>query len=277
MDSEFCPSAVLDSQVPSDKQSKDCDSSEKRLTDAGDKRLHDSGKKSRQVVDSVHLATLSASYAIHFARYSKDRKQASKQTIPSSVWRLVYKDYIGAHPTSVFTEDTLKGRLRECLEELKTGTSNTEGTGSAVLQCDEFLAKIKDTNGHAVRNILHKRASIIAASSKECTSKRRAETIVEGESNSDREVASSGVNNVISGPSASKIPKLVTKSEMLSTQVQALKQMSSDFTEATNNQREFMISRRRSQKLLNLKLLLDTNVLSQEEFAQQARILMDLS
>jgi hypothetical protein len=45
-----------------------------------------------------------------------------------------------AYPNSPFHEDTLKDWLRNALKELKTDTSNEEGTKKAVLQFDEVLA-----------------------------------------------------------------------------------------------------------------------------------------
>jgi hypothetical protein len=63
---------------------------------------------SRAVVDSIHLATLMASYHHHFGEYSNGRKHATKQIIPSKVWRKVYQSYKGVHTDSSFDEETLK-------------------------------------------------------------------------------------------------------------------------------------------------------------------------
>jgi hypothetical protein len=118
----------------------------------------------RSVVDSLHLATLMAYYHHDFGEYSNDRKHAAKQVIPSKVWQKVYVSYKEAHLYSSFDEETLKNKVRETLEQLQTATSNTPNTPAA-LQSTEILKKIKETNGHATRNLISLRHSFINSSS----------------------------------------------------------------------------------------------------------------
>jgi hypothetical protein len=101
---------------------------------------------SRAVVNSIHLATLMASYHHHFGEYSNGRKHATKQIIPSKVWRKVYQSYKEAYPESSFDEETLKKRVRETLEQLQTGTSNTPTTPAA-LQSSEFWQELRRLRG----------------------------------------------------------------------------------------------------------------------------------
>ena len=113
------------------------------------------------LIDSVHLSLLVSSYHKHFNEYSIGRKKASSQLVPSLVWKLVYADFIKEYPNSTWKEDSLKERLRCALAELKTGTSNEENADKAVLQPADFLEQLKVTNGHAKRNTLKRRQSII--------------------------------------------------------------------------------------------------------------------
>lgn len=119
-----------------------------------------SSKPSRAVVDSAQLSTLAASYTKHFEKYSNGRTQVV-QIIPAAVWKEVYEDYLVAYPESTISEKTLKERLRETLTELNTGTSNEKRSGTAVLQSDEVLKKIRLTDGHASRNVLSHRANLV--------------------------------------------------------------------------------------------------------------------
>ncbi|KAL2643144.1 hypothetical protein R1flu_010731 [Riccia fluitans] len=80
--------------------------------------------------------------------------------VPENVWKQEYADYVRVWPDSVFTEDTLKQRLRETLDEIETGRSNEKG-GSTSLQSDNIFEKIRQTNGHATRNLLMTRSDII--------------------------------------------------------------------------------------------------------------------
>ena len=55
----------------------------------------------------------------------------------------------------------MKEQLRCALAELKTGTSNEENADKAVLQPANFLEQLKVTNGHAKKNTLKRRQSIV--------------------------------------------------------------------------------------------------------------------
>jgi hypothetical protein len=44
--------------------------------------------------------------------------------------------------------------LQDALKDLKTNTSNEEGTEKIILQFDEVLAQLKAMDYHATRNVL---------------------------------------------------------------------------------------------------------------------------
>ena len=117
-------------------------------------------KTHRSIVDSVVLSSLVATYTTHFVAYSKGRTNVT-QLVPGKVWKLVYDQFLREHPGSKFAEETLKDRLWETLKELKTRTSNDEGSNRAILQADDVLTRLRNTDSHATRNILRLRQSML--------------------------------------------------------------------------------------------------------------------
>ena len=118
----------------------------------------------RPIVDFVVLSSLVSSYTTHFATYSNGRTNVT-QLVPGKVWKLVYEHFLREHPGSKFAEDTLKDKLRETLKELKTGTSNEEGSEKAVFQLDDVLTRLRSIDSHATRNILKLRQTMVDQSS----------------------------------------------------------------------------------------------------------------
>ncbi len=70
------------------------------------------------------------------------------------MWKVVFASYKLHYPKSNFQEETLKERLRETSQELKTWTSNEEGSDKMVLQNEEVLVCLKSIDGHAMCNVL---------------------------------------------------------------------------------------------------------------------------
>jgi hypothetical protein len=217
---------------------------------------------SRAMVDSIHLATLMASYHHHFGEYSNGRKHATKQIIPSKVWRKVYQSYKEVHTDSSFDEETLKKRVRETLEQLQTGTSNTPDTPAA-LQSSEILKRIKETNGHATRNLISLRHTLINSSSDD----------------QGRDFADNGHSVRPQSSSTSRGASVITptKKEYLRQQADTLEKMSNDFASSIEMQKLYMNTKRKTAELASLKLLLDAGVLTKVEFSEQARKLMEPS
>lgn len=114
----------------------------------------------REIVDEEHLCTLIAAYNLHFERYSQTKVNVT-QTIPALVWKNTYATYLEAHPNSVFRQESLKDRLRDTLKELETGNSNAKNAEKAALQSHSVMASLRCTDGHARRNVLRKRATIL--------------------------------------------------------------------------------------------------------------------
>lgn len=117
-------------------------------------------KVARAIVGSIHLSTLVAAYNVHFPLYCEGRTKVS-QVIPVIVWRNVYLEYQKVYPVSPFQEETLKERLRESLKELETGTSNEKNSETVTLQSTSVLERLRFTTGHAKRNVLQRRQSIM--------------------------------------------------------------------------------------------------------------------
>lgn len=113
-------------------------------------------------MDKVHLCTLIVAYNVHFKKYSAGKMNVT-QLITSLVWKSMYATYLLQHPGSMFKADNLKERLRDSLKELKTGTSNEENAEKVVIQCNHVMARLRCTKGHAKRNVLWKRHTILTS------------------------------------------------------------------------------------------------------------------
>jgi hypothetical protein len=162
----------------------------------------------------------------------------------------MYEQYKELHPASAFDQKTLKGRVRETLEQLQTGTTNNKGE-PATLQSSEFLKRIKATDGHPTR-------SVISIGHK----------IVKNTENSGHPPTGSDSNG--SG-SLVNLDPVRSKSACLQLQTASLEKMSKDFATSVSNQKELMTERRVGTKLQNLKLLMDSGVLSHGKFSKHAR------
>ena len=112
------------------------------------------------IVDFAVLSSLVAAYTTHFVAYSRGKTSVT-QLVPGKVWKLVYNQFLFEHLGSKFVEETLKDRLWETLKELKTGTSNEEGSDRVVLQADDVLTCLRNTDSHATRNILRLRQNML--------------------------------------------------------------------------------------------------------------------
>jgi hypothetical protein len=172
---------------------------------------------SRMIVDSLHLATHDHGCLSQvFKEYCNGRKQATKQIILSKVWALMYEEYKEAHPASAFDQKTLKGRVRETLEQLQTGTSNNKGE-SATFQSLEFLKRIKATDGHATRSVISIRHKIVKNT--------------ENSGHPPTVSASNGSLSVVD------LDPVRSKSACLQLQTASLEKISKDFATSVSNQK----------------------------------------
>ena len=85
-------------------------------------------------------------YMTHFAAYSRCKTNVTQLVL--EVWKLVYDQFFCEHPGSKFAEESLKDRLWEILKELKTCTSNEEGSKKIVMQADGLLTHLRNTDSH---------------------------------------------------------------------------------------------------------------------------------
>ena len=202
---------VLDSE-----QSPDCEE-----VNAMDARAEARKRKCepRQLVDSIHLSVLLSSYHHFFAKFSETLKKASKQIIPKTVWDQMYEKYVEQFPDLSFNPETLKTRVRETLEEIGTGRSDCRMEGGNSPQLDEFLQKIKETNGHASRNILNLRSKLMIGKTTP-TAKASAKSANTQQDDSRADVPTQSTNR--------------TKKELLEDQTGSLSTMAGELT--TSNQ-----------------------------------------
>lgn len=73
------------------------------------------------------LAKMSHSYYVHFAEYSRIRKNVT-QLVSNLVWWKVYEDFWKEFPNITYQEETLKETLRYALNSTKTWTFDEQGT-----------------------------------------------------------------------------------------------------------------------------------------------------
>ncbi|KAL2613336.1 hypothetical protein R1flu_025028 [Riccia fluitans] len=161
--------------------------------------------------------------------------------------------------------------LPEMLEVpmLSSGTSN-EKNGPVILQSDDFLQQIKETNGHASRNILQKQKSILGEGTEPVVKKSSTVTSFASQDSTRTTPTSAQESSGTTVTSKGKVvPKLVTKVALMRKQVSTLEKLALEFQPSTADQENYL-------KLKNLKLLLEIGVISQEEFSAQAKELMGL-
>jgi hypothetical protein len=70
------------------------------------------------------------------------------------MWKHICINYQVHHSCFVFAIETSKDFLHDTLKELKTITSNGEGSKRATLQRDEVLECLRATYEHATKNVL---------------------------------------------------------------------------------------------------------------------------
>ena len=208
----------------------------------------------RVIVNSHQLSTLIASYNIHYAKYSNGRTQVT-QVIPAAVWKMMYVDYLEVYPDSILAEKTLKDRVRETLGELDTGTSNTKRSNVAVLQSDEVLKKIRLTDGHASRNVLSHRSSIIA-----------------GKPSFVSPPSSPGFDLNFTRPTKTKNQ---TKAGLLAEQVESIGKICATLSGSSAKRDALLAVKIRTAEMKELKLLSDLGEISEEEMKRKVLLMMN--
>ena len=206
-----------------------------------------------------------------------------------------YKDH---YIDSPFVEETFKNRLREALKEIKTSTSNEDNSNKATLQCDEVLEQSQCTDGHAARNVLKRRQSIIDRCSPSASSGDLEYLTPVSPSAQD---SSKGVRGSFPKDVKTPIQKPLTKAEMLSAQsrsfVAITNHLTNDFSkeelfvakaeekctktqaniariESEKRKGDFVEEKKISQKIKNLEKTHDLRVISETTFKSRVTNLL---
>lgn len=254
-------------------------------------KTHRKEKGVRPMVSPLHLGCMVAAYNHHFAIYSRHRKQVN-QLIPSVVWKAIYAHYLKQFPESLFQEESLKDRLRDRLKELKKGSPNEENSRTTGLPRDEALVvQLKTTDGSATKNVLKRRQSLIdGAAGGSSGTTRSIEIGVPPLLN-----PSPDCNNCAPNPSPTAAPpnpspsfsapieRMMSKSQMLQELFTSIALMARSF-EASSEKREALfaakldteVEKRKKVKISNLKNARDLGVISEEEFKQQVKEILNL-
>jgi hypothetical protein len=80
-------------------------------------------------------------------------------------------------------------------------------------------------------------------------------------------------------PIAKIVPEgaATTKGKLLRSQVKSLENISKDFAESTRTQEAYLSVKKKGARLAILKVLLDTGVISTEEFAEEATKIVEIA
>jgi hypothetical protein len=206
------------------------------------------------------------------------------------VWKLVYDQFLCEHPGSKFAKETLKDRLRETLKELKTGTSNEEGSDRAVLQADDVLTRLRNTDSHATRNILRLRQNMLeqASSGGGNSPTTFSQPSSPGMAPSQVQDANPGPQAPTRGaatrsPSPSSNQKLPSKAELLAAQSNSMKSIARSM-EARTEGKEALLSlkmdiemeKKKAAKIANLQRAKDLGAITDAELKSEVRVILGL-
>ena len=140
-------------------------------------------KKQKVLVETETLSVLKASYLNHFSDYSRGRKTVT-QKLPGKVWKLVFEDFLTETKRSClekgisFCEDklpssrTLQDALRGCISTEDTGNADIKGAEKVILQSEDVLQQLKQTDGHARRSMIKMRNEMISTEIRSPTSQQ---------------------------------------------------------------------------------------------------------
>ena len=171
----------------------------------------------------------------------------------------MYKQFLREHPGSKFVEDTLKDRLHGTFKELKTGTSNEEGSEKAVLQADDVLTHLRGTDSHATCNILKIRQTMVDQSS----SGSNPPTLGQVQDGSWGHRS----------PSPSSAQKLPTKAELLAAQSKSMSSIARTMEARTEGKRallnvkmDIQVEKRKAARIANLERAKELGAITDNEF-----------
>jgi hypothetical protein len=249
-------------------------------------------KKSRVALETEHFATLKASYLVHFAEWCKGKKNIT-QKLPGAVWKSIYKDFIDEQieicqaKGASFDIDklpaprTMKDALKETIGNENTGNADIKGSSKVILQNEEVLAQLKETDGHARRNMIKFRSSLInqnakselelkiPSSSKENTPSQG--RITKSEMQSRGMEALERIADSIESNRKSTVDALREHTLLVSKKLDFSQSKSNLMTEESKQKQEIYQMEIETKKLQKLILLRDNGLLSQDEFIAKAQ------
>ena len=212
------------------------------------------------------------------------------QLVRGKVWKLVYDQFLSEHHGSKFAEETLKDRLRETLKELKTGMSNEEGSDRAVLQADDILTRLRNTNSYATRNILRLRQNILEQAPSgggnlpttfsHPSSPGMVPSQVQ-DANLGLQVPTCGAGTRSPSPSSSQ--KLPSKAELLAPQSKSMKSIARTMEVRTEGKEALLslkmdieMEKKKARKIANLERAKNLGTITDVEFKSEVRAILGL-
>ena len=246
-------------------------------------------KSHHPIVDSVVLSSFVAAYTTHFAAYSKEKTNVT-QLVPGKVWKLVYNQFVRKHPGSKFVGKMLKDHLRETLKELKTSTSNELGSDRTVLQPDNVLTRLRNTDSHTTHNILWLYQSMldhalsIGANLPTTTSQPSSLSMAPSEvQDAPPRLQPSSQRVGIHSPSPSSAQRLPSKAELLAAQSRSMRSIARSMEARTKGKEALLslkmdieIEKKKAAKIANLECAKELGAIIDFEFKSKVRSILGL-
>lgn len=114
----------------------------------------------RALITNAMVSEMTKSYRMHFSQYSKGRKKVV-QRLPKQVWESVYKDVVNMEGFGNVKEASLKKQIKATLGDISTGDADDGANDNAILQNDNLIDKLKETDSYASRNVLNLRENLV--------------------------------------------------------------------------------------------------------------------
>ena len=164
----------------------------------------------------------------------------------------MYEVYKNQYPDSTFNQETLKSRVRQTLEEIGTGRSDCKVEGGASIQPDSFLTKIKETDGHASRNVISLRNDVISRQPESTSTLPKSNPL----------------------PSSSSTIQAKQTTEFQEEQLEKVGAIAEEIKRSNDLAEGAMSERKKMDRLKLLRSLRDEDVISETEFKAEARNLL---
>ena len=164
----------------------------------------------------------------------------------------MYDVYNDQYLDSTFNQETLKTRVRQTLEEIGTGRSDCKKEGGTSIQPDSFLTKIKETDGHASRNLINLRNDVIKGQPGSSSTPPKSNAL----------------------PTSSSTTQAKQTTEFQEEQLEKVGSIADEIKRSNDLVEGAMSERKKMDRLKLLRSLRDEDVISEAEFKQEARNLL---